>query len=112
MSSFVEIQPNEPEDNLVRWNPKPRRCVTREELEAEGNILQRYNKYVESRRAMGVTLDCRHQYGLAHFWNNPEMEPPCRIVKIYDQWYLRKSCAHIGKVIRLENGWFEFEGEV
>lgn len=110
-ASFVPVQPNEPEDNLIEWVPPRRRCIPREESEHQfRNPLDRWNSYVKNMNAIGVDLaGCKHEYGFAHFWNNPGMEPPCRIVKADGQWHLRKSCAHIGKVIRREDGWFEYE---
>jgi hypothetical protein len=95
---FIGIQENEPEDNLIEWEPPPRRVITREQYELEGGPFKRYNAYVRNMRAIGVDLGCNHHYGMGHFWHNPAMEPPCRIVKIGRQWHLRKSCAHIPPV--------------
>lgn len=94
---YIELQDDEPEDNLVEWSPRPRRCISRSEYDAQGNFLEQYRRHVEERQAMGIQFDCKHSYGgLPHFWGNPEMESPCRIVKIDGQWYLRKSCAFLG----------------
>lgn len=38
---------------------------------------------------------CDHNWGMAHFWKNPKMLPPCQVTKIDGVWYRRKDCSFI-----------------
>lgn len=99
---WIEID-DEPMDSLVLWEPEKPKMLKREDMP---KVFERYRAYIRKRTDAGIDMDCKHQYGMGHFWYNPEMEPPCRYTRVDGQWYLRKSCSHIPPIDEWDE-WFD-----
>lgn len=89
---FIECEEETADDpNLVAFTPEELRpkMIKKGDVEFE-TVGQRL-----LRSAVEAVDTCHHNWGMAHFWKNPKMLPPCKVTLIDKVWYRRLSCAHI-----------------
>lgn len=89
---FIECEEETPDDpNLVPFTKEELRPKMIKEGDPEFETVgQRL-----LRGAMEALGPCPHNWGMAHFWKNPKMLPPCQVTLIDKVWYRRKDCSFI-----------------